>query len=194
VFLEQIIQAGHKGVVCTAGTSATGRSLLGVCEASNFPIISLVRTQSSRDALSMLGAQNVLVAADACFDTQLQSLSGELNATAVFDGVGGALLGRIGKSIPPGSTVYCYGFLAGSEVLDFASSLLLIKSLTLTSFSILRPLVRDSDTLKRLLSGLQQIIGQPHFKTSLGKAFRLEEAEEALQWQGATGSKAVLQP
>ena len=194
VFLDQIIQAGHKGVVCTAGTSATGRSLLGVCQARNFPIISLVRTEPGRAALSRLGAQHTLVTGDAGFDTQLQTLSGDLNATAVFDGVGGVLLGRVAKAMPPGSTVYCYGFLAGSETLDFATSLLLINSLTLTSFSILRPMVRDSETLKRVLSGLQKIIGQLHFRTSLGKTFSFEEAAEALQWQSTDGSKVILRP
>jgi NADPH2:quinone reductase len=194
VFLEQIIQAKHKAVVCTAGTSATGRSLLGVCQAWSFPIISLVRTESGKTTLSNLGGQHVLVTGDAGFDVALQTLSGQLDATAVFDGVGGALLGCLAKALPQGSTIYCYGFLAGGETLNIASSLLLVKSLTLTSFSILRPLVRDSATLQRLLTGLQQIIGLPHFKTSLGKTFSLEEAAEALQWQSTDGSKVVLKP
>ena len=195
VFLEQIIQAGHAAVVCTAGTSATGRSLLGVCQARNFPVISLVRAESGKAALSKLGAQHVLVTGDAGFDTQLRTLSGQLNATAVFDGVGGVLLGRVAKLLPRGSTVYCYGFLAGAETLDFASSLLLLNSLTLTSFGIFySPMVRDSDTLKRVLSGLQQIIGMPHFTTSLGRAFAFEEAAEALSWQSTDGSKVVLRP
>ena len=54
--------------------------------------------------------------------------------------------------------------------------------------------MRDSATLQRLLTGLQQIIGLPHFKTSLGKTFSLEEAAEALQWQSTDGSKVVLKP
>lgn len=193
-FLDQIIQAGHKAVVCTTGTSGTGRSLLGVCEALNFPIISLVRTESGRAALSKLGAQHVLVTGDAEFDTQLRTLSDQLDATAVFDGVGGVLLGRVAKALPQRSTMYCYGFLAGGETVDFVSSLLLMKSLTLTSFGILSPTVTDPDNLKRVLPGLQQFIGMPHFRTSLGKSFGFEEAAEALQWQSADGSKAVLRP
>lgn len=143
-FLEQIVQAGHKAVVCTAGTSGTGRSLLGAGKARNFPIVSLVRTESGRTALSKLGAQHVLVTADAEFDTKLRTLSAQLDATAVFDGVGGALLGHVAKALPQGSTVYCYGFLAGGETLDFASSLLLMKSLTLAPFGVLSPTVTGS--------------------------------------------------
>ena len=192
VFLEQIVEAGHKAVVCTAGNSATGRSLLGVCHARSFPIISLVRNEAGKTALSDLGALNVLVTADADFDAQFAALSAKLATTAMFDGVGGRLLGRVAKMLPQGSTAYCYGFLAGGELVDFPSSLLLMKSLTLTSFSVLRPLVRDVETLKRILSGLQPIIGMLHFKILPGKTFRLERAAEALQWQGP--GKAVLRP
>jgi NADPH2:quinone reductase len=195
VFLDQIIQAGHRAVVCTAGTSAIGRALLGVCQARNFPIISLVRTESGRTALSKLGAQHVFVIDDAGFDARLQGLSGQLNATAVFDGVGGVLVGRVAKGLPRGATVYCYGFLAGGEILGFPSSLLLVKSLTLTSFGIfLSPMVRDSDTLRRVLSGLQQIIGLPHFRTEVGRVFGLEAAADALQYDTTRGRKAVIRP
>ena len=192
LFLEQIMQARHKAVVCTAGNSATGLSLLGVCRGRSFPIITLVRTEAGKAALSSLGAQNVLVTADTEFDAQLAALSAKLTATAVFDGVGGVLLGRVAKVLPRGSTAYCYGFLAGAEPVAFPSSLLLMKSLTLTSFSVLHPLERDAETLKHILSGLQPIIGAPHFKTLPGNTFRLEQATEALQWQGP--GKAVLRP
>jgi NADPH:quinone reductase-like Zn-dependent oxidoreductase len=192
VFLDQIIQAGHKAVVCTAGNSATGLSLLGVCHARSFPIISLVRSEAGKAALSRLGAQNILVTADADFEAQLAALTAKLTATVVFDGVGGTLLGRVAKALPQDSTAYCYGFLAGVEPVAFPSSLLLMKALTLTSFSVLRPLVRDAETLKRILSGLQRVIGMPHFKTPPGKTFDLEQAAEALQWPGP--GKAILRP
>jgi hypothetical protein len=100
----------------------------------------------------------------------------------------------VAKALPQGSTVYCYGFLAGGETLDFASSLLLVKSLTLAPFGVLSPTVTDSDNLKRALPGLQQIIGLPQFKTSLGKTFGFEDATEAVQWQSTDGCKAVLRP
>lgn len=195
VFLEQIIRAGHRAVVCTAGTSATGRALLGVCQARDFPVISLVRTESGRAALARLGAQHALVIEDAGFDAQLQELSERTKATAVFDGVGGVLVGRVARALPRGSTVYSYGFLAGGETLDFPTSLLLMKSLTLTSFGIfLSPMVRDADTLKGVLSGLQQIIGLPHFRTAVGKVFDLDQVEDALQYRALGGTKAVLRP
>ena len=38
-FLKQIEQEGHKGIICTAGNSATGIAMLGICLANNFPLI-----------------------------------------------------------------------------------------------------------------------------------------------------------
>ena len=194
VFLDQVVRAGHRAVVCTAGTSATGRSLLGACHARNIPIISIVRTEAGKALLSRFAAVHVLATADGEFDPKLQELCAELGATAVFDGVGGALAGRVAMAMPPGSTIYCYGFLAGGEPLAFHSSLLLMRSLTFISFSVLRPLVRDKETLNRLLAGVEEIIAMPQFRTVTGRTFGFETVAEALAWQSPDCGRAVLKP
>ena len=174
--------------------SATGRSLLGACHARNIPIISIVRTEAGKALLSRFAAVHVLATADGEFDPKLQELCAELGATAVFDGVGGALAGRVAKAMPPGSTIYCYGFLAGGEPLAFHSSLLLMRSLTFISFSVLRPLVRDKETLNRLLAGVEEIIAMPQFRTVTGRTFGFETVAEALAWQSPDCGRAVLKP
>mmetsp|Transcript_25838 Transcript_25838/g.12211 ORF Transcript_25838/g.12211 Transcript_25838/m.12211 type:complete len:182 (+) Transcript_25838:67-612(+) len=42
-FVKQVTEEGHRGVLVTAGTSATGRAMLGVCLALGVPTISIVR-------------------------------------------------------------------------------------------------------------------------------------------------------
>lgn len=192
LFLEQILADGHKAVICTAGTSATGRALLGVCLDRGVPIISIVPSDAGRQTLARLDAQHILARNSHDFDAALAKISAQIGATAVFDGVGGLFVGRVAKALPPGSTIFCYGFLAGPENLDFPSSLLLLKDLTVTSFSVLRPLVRDDATLQRLIAGVQDIIGMPHFHDQRGEAFPLENAAAALAWQGR--GKPVLRP
>lgn len=192
LFLERILADGHKAVVCTAGTSATGRALLGVCLARNVPIISIVPSEMGRQTLARLDAQHILIRNSPDFDAALARIAAQIGATAVFDGVGGLFVGRVAKALPPGSTIFCYGFLAGPENLDFPSSLLLIKDLTITSFSVLRPLVRDDTTLQRLIAGVQQIIVMPHFRDQRGEVFAFDRAAAALAWQGR--GKAVLRP
>ncbi len=191
-FVNQITEVGHRAVLCTAGTSATGRALLGFCQARKIPAIAVVRKEASKASLWKLGAKYVLASADIDFDSELQKLVAALNVTAVFDGVGGALVGRVAKALPQNATSYCYGLLAGPEPLSLPFGLLLAKGLTLTSFSVLRPLVRDAAALKRLLADVQEVIGMPHFRTVVGQAFSFESAAEALAWHGA--GKAVLRP
>lgn len=193
-FLQKIIRDGHRAVLCTAGTSATGLSLLGCCQAHQFPIISLTRSEAGVERLARLRAPLILNTSNSNFDMQLKILCEELGPTAVFDGVGGRLVGRVARVLPAGATIYCYGFLAGGETLDFPSSVLLINDITVTSFSILRPLERDAETLRRLLSGLSTIIGLPAFRRAPGKTFGFGDAAEALNWQSTDGSKAALVP
>jgi NADPH:quinone reductase-like Zn-dependent oxidoreductase len=44
-FLEEIAEAGHKGVIVTAGNSATGHALAALARSRKLPAIFLVRTE-----------------------------------------------------------------------------------------------------------------------------------------------------
>ncbi len=70
-FLKQVIAEGHQGIVSTAGTSATGIALVGLCAYFDFPLISIVRTKEGKAALKALGAKNVVVLEDATFKADL---------------------------------------------------------------------------------------------------------------------------
>ena len=48
----------------TAGTSATGIAMLGICLAYNFPIISIARTEDNKKELEELGVKNIVVQND----------------------------------------------------------------------------------------------------------------------------------
>jgi NADPH:quinone reductase-like Zn-dependent oxidoreductase len=48
-FFKQIQEDGHQAIVATAGTSATGRALLGIAQAYDFPIISIVRDEDGKE-------------------------------------------------------------------------------------------------------------------------------------------------
>ena len=85
-FLKQIQKEGHSGIICTAGNSATGRAMLGICLAYDIPLISIVRNAEGKKQLKELNAKNILIESDPNFEAQLKELSNQLNATAVFDG------------------------------------------------------------------------------------------------------------
>lgn len=118
----------------------------------------------------------------------------KLNATAVFDGVGGALLSNILDTLPYGSTVYCYGFLDKENPVTF-NSMMLMNGITLKSFTnALTPTVQDAGKLQEALLDISSMIGMPHFRTKIGKTFALDEVNEALSFSSSQGKAMLTMP
>ena len=194
-FYKQIIKVGHKGIICTAGTSATGRAMLGVCLAYNIPIISIVRNNNAKSELEALDATHVLVQNDPDFNFRLEDLSNRLGTTAVFDGVGGELISKVARLLPRNSSIYTYGFLGDDKPFCIHTSIVLMKGLTILGFgNFTSETVQNSKQLENALKNLSEIIGMPHFKTKLGKKFHLDAFIDALNYMPEDGGKAILCP
>ncbi|PCE23120.1 Zn-dependent oxidoreductase [Paraburkholderia acidicola] len=191
-FLEEIAEAGHKGVIVTAGNSATGYALAALARRRNVPAIFLVRTEAAREALRGSGVEHVIVTREGFTDT-LAALSTELETTAVFDGVGGDLLGNIAPSLPMNATIYFYGFLGGSTPASIESALFMMKNLTMRRFSNYDSrTVKDQDRLVAALKALEGVIDDPMFATRIGQEFSHDQIELAMAYKSLDGSKAVL--
>lgn len=192
-FMQQAKQEGHKGMVSTAGNSATGIALLGFCLAQNIPLVSIVRNEQGRQELEALGAKNIVVQSADDFNDQLSTITAVNSATAIFDGVGGQLINKIVGALPFGAVIYSYGYLGDSEPLTVPMSLLGVRNLTLKPFlNIFSETVRNPDLLAKALEDIAMVIHLPHFKTKLGERFTFEAINDALQYKGANGQKAVL--
>ena len=194
-FLNQIKSEGHNGIISTAGNSATGISLLGFCLAYNFPLISIVRNEEGRVELEKLGAENIIVQSAPDFGEHLTDLSQTLNATAIFDGVGGDVLTKILSLLPRGSVIYSYGYIGDAAPFTFHTSTLALKNIIIRPFSNFNTeTVKNPENLEKALKQIEELIHMPHFKTKTGKRFRLEEINDALTYIGTNGKKAVLYP
>ncbi len=192
-FLKQIMGEGHKGIISTAGNSATGIAMLGFCLVYKFPILSIVRSEESRKELEELGAENILVQSDPEFGQQLSEMAKRLNTTAIFDGVGGQILNVIIPSLPYGSVIYSYGYIGDSVPLTVTMSLLSMKNISIRPFmNMFTSTVQQPELLAQALTEIGRLIHMPHFKTKLGKRFSLAEINEALSWRSEEGEKAVL--
>jgi NADPH:quinone reductase len=191
-FLDEIGEAGHKGVIVTAGNSATGYALACLARRRNVPAIFLVRSEAAREALHGLGAAHVLIIEEGLTET-LGKLSAELGTTAVFDGVGGELTGQIASSLPMNSTVYIYGVLGGAATVSIQSAVFMMKNLTLRRFSNFESrTVKDQARLMTALKTLESVIDDPMFRTRTGEDFKYEQIELAMSYGAGDGSKAVL--
>ena len=194
-FLQQVIGEGHKGIIATAGTSATGIAMLGICQAFGFPIISIIRKGSDRNKLEALGAKHVLAETDADCKQQLAELSQQLGATAVFDGVGGSLINRIIDAFARSTTIYSYGYLGGPVPYTIPTGLFITRALTVKGFgNFTSKTVRDPRLLDEALIRLSTLIDRPHFTTRIGKKLGFGQIKEALDYSPADGGKAILYP
>ncbi|MBN3729077.1 hypothetical protein [Burkholderia sp. Ac-20379] len=111
----------------------------------------------------------------------------------MFDGVGGALLGALAPALAPRSTIYTYGFLDRDEPFSIATALLMMKDLTIRRFSNFESAtVRDPARLVRALTALEGLIDDPALRTRLGPAFAFDRIGEAMAFEPADGTKAVL--
>jgi NADPH:quinone reductase len=195
-FAKQATADGHRGVLVTAGTSATGIALLGVAQSFGLAVVMLARDAAGQKRLRALGVEDVPAPSDEGFDGEVQSAAERLSATAVFDGVGGALLTRIAPRLAQGSTVYSYGYLGGHGVpLQLPTTLLLTKTLTLRGFSnFASPTVQDPKRLDDALRHIGELLALPHARTSLGRTYPFEQIDDAMAAVGKGEGKPVLLP
>lgn len=191
-FLETAKADGHTGVLVTAGNSATGKSLAALARKQGVPLLMTVRSEEAKLDLVKIGVEkeNVLCTNEADFLVELEKRSQELSTTAVFDGVGGSLIGRILPSLPRGSSIYFYGFLSGPEKVEFPSMVFMLKSLSMKMFSNTST-VTVTEKLGDMLTDLEKCIEDEAFKTELGEEFKPEDIEKAMEYEGGS-KKAVL--
>jgi NADPH2:quinone reductase len=189
-FLEQAIAEGHRGIIVTAGNSATGRAMAVLARRRGIPILVIVRNETAKEEVLKTGVEHVLSSSDPNFMQDLEQTARELGTTAVFDGVGGVLLSKMLGALPSRSSIFFYGFLSGAEKVEFPSAVFMMKDFTMRRFSNF-----DTVTVKQklgdMLEDLEDCIDDPLFRTSKGMEFAPEEIEAAMEYEGGS-KKAVL--
>jgi len=191
-FLKQSERDGHKALICTAGNSATGIAMLGLCHKFNFPVISIVRTEKGKLELEALGTKNVYVQSEPNFKEKLQKAAEQMGATVVFDGVGGLTLSKIIDILPFNTTIYSYGFLDKESPFSFHTTTLM-RGITIRGFSNFRTAtVQEPIQLESAFKDISSVIDQPYFKTKIGHRFSFEEITYAIKFSSPEVGKAIL--
>ena len=192
-FLETAAADGHRAVMATAGNSATGRALAALARHRGTATLVLVRSLAAKTDLERHGIENVMVVDDRADMAAVGERAAALDATAVFDGIGGGGLSRLLPHLPQRSTIYAYGFLARAEPVSFPSALLMGKDLMLRRFSNFdTSAVRDLPALEKTLRNLEAIVDDPLFHTRVGRSFALDAIEAAMAYEANPGAKAIF--
>jgi NADPH:quinone reductase len=192
-FLAQAQEEGHKGIVATAGHSATGRALAALARGTGVPVIHLVRSASAREALREMGIEHVLVTTEQGFEQTFAELANRLNATAVFDGLGGDIVSRLAPHVPRNATFYFYGFLVAGVPFSIETQVFMHKNMTMKFFSNFQTAtVTDSGKLVAALDDLHRRIADPLFRTRPGRTFAFDEIDAAMRYTDADGGRPVI--
>lgn len=191
-FLDEIEAAGHRGVIVTAGNSATGLALAALARRRKLPAIFLVRSEDALTQLERMGVEHVIVT-DEGYTDKLAALAAALKTTAVFDGVGGALIGAIAPNLPMNATIYFYGFLDGATPFAVPSMQFMLKNLTMRPFSnFASRTVTEPARLQAALAALERVIADPMFRTRLRATFSYAQIAAAMAYRSDSGAKAIL--
>jgi len=192
-FLELARSEGHRGVIVTAGSSATGLITASFTRRQGIPAIFLVRSEASRARIVDLGIENVLVTSDDGFEAELRYLAARLDATAVFDAVGGELIGRIFPALPTGGSVYVAGIMNASTPALISTLDVVEKNLTIKRYSLLETeTVLDPEKLAAATREVEALVDDPLLTTRIGAEFSFDQIEEAMAYDSSSGLRAVL--
>ncbi len=101
-----------RGIINTAAASALGRMVIKLGKTQGIPVISVVRRKEQVDILKAEGAENILNSSDADFEKSLKELAHKINATVIFDCVGGKMVQQLIDATPNESHLFIYGRLS----------------------------------------------------------------------------------
>lgn len=104
-FLDQAAAEGHCRFIVTTGSSATGRALTVLARRRGMSSLSIIRSDKAKESLLQSGVEHVVSSSYPGFMLDLASHARELGITAVFDGVGGALISKILVALAAQSTI-----------------------------------------------------------------------------------------
>lgn len=133
-FME-IAKAGkHKAIINNAAASALGRMVELLARKKRIPVINLVRNREHVDMLTQKGSKYVLNTSDPSVFDKLGHLANELEATLMFDSVCGEELPYMIEVLPPNSSVFIYGNLAGTEHININPRSLIDNNIKISGF------------------------------------------------------------
>ncbi len=195
--LDTAQRGGHAAAVHTAGASQLGRMLLRIAGQTSFPIVSVVRRAEQVQLLKSIGAERVLNSTDADFVERLATACQQVNATAVFEAVGGDMTGRLLNAMPAGSCVYVYGALSEEPCGNIDPIDLIFRNKTVTGFYLgewLRQ--RRAVSILRAASRVQRMLIDGIIETKVQEQIGLDEVGEGLQRyvENMTEGKVLILP
>jgi len=169
-----------RGIINTAAASALGQMIIRLGKQQNISVISVVRRDEQVEMLKNCGAEFVFNSANPDFEIQLKELAHRLNATIIFDAVGGDMPQKLLSAAPKGSSLFIYGRLSGDACEILPGELIFtgnqIKGFWLTHWLHEKGMIRSILTIRKV----QSLIGN-ELGTTIHQQFPPEKISEAIE-------------
>ncbi len=169
-----------RGIINTAAASALGRMVIKMGQKQEIPVVSVVRRQEQVDVLKAEGAEYIINSSEPDFEINLKELAHKLNATVIFDAVGGSMVQQLLNAAPKESNLYIYGRLSEDTCEINPGNLIFtgnnIQGFWLTGWLHSKSFLQSVLNTRKIQSLLGKELG-----TTIHKHFPIEQINEAIE-------------
>ncbi len=180
-----------RGIINTAAASALGRMIIKMGRTQGIPVISVVRREEQVEILKADGAENIINSSDADFEKQLKELAHKLNATVIFDCVGGKMVQQLIDAAPNDSKLFTYGRLS-SDACEIQPGNLIFTGSQIQGFWLTNRLKTQSLLQTILNVRKAHSLINNELTTTIYKTFQPEQITEAIETYQKNMSKGKV--
>ncbi|TNV77752.1 hypothetical protein FGO68_gene2007 [Halteria grandinella] len=179
-----------KAIVQTAAASQLGKMVVHLCKEEKIPLINIVRRDEQVKMLSEIGAEYVLDSSQSGFGERLKELADKLQATVLFEAVGGETTAEVLEQLPYNSVCIIYGLLSEKPISNLDPLLLIGRNQRLEGFFLGHYLTQKSIWGQlSLFKKCTQLMSSGLFKSDVAKRVSLFEIKDAIMEYKANMSK-----
>lgn len=169
-----------RGIINTAAASALGRMIIRLGKQKGIPVISVVRRHEQVEILKSEGAEFVVNSSEIDFELKLKELAHQLNATILFDAVGGTLPQQLLSAAPKGSKLFIYGRLSADACEISPGEMIFtgnqIQGFWLTNWLHEKGMIKTLLTIREVQSLIKHELG-----TNIHQQFNIGQITEAIE-------------
>jgi len=181
-----------RGIINTAAASALGQMIIRLGKHKGIPVISVVRRDEQVEILKLEGAEYIVNSSDLNFEKELKELAHKLNATVLFDAVGGKMPQQLLDAAPKGSNLFIYGRLSTDDLCEISLREIIFTGNQIQGFWLTNWL-HEKGMVKTLINirKIQSMINS-ELSTKIQHKFIPEQIQEAIEFYKNNMSKGKV--
>lgn len=182
-------------VIQNAANSGVGGYLIQMAASRGIRTINIVRRESAVEAVTAMGAENVVVDGPELRRRVTEITDGDPVRLAI-DAVGGHATSRLASTLGDFGTVVAYGSMSG-EASTLSAASLIFHGVTLTGFWLARWFQHADPAVRaRVFNEIASMIGAGSLRAEIAATYGIEEIQDAVRHaaRGERNGKVLIVP